>query len=693
MLRIAGIFNNIYMKILQFGKKTHIIILTLIFIVASVYSFILANKRYENYEYGKFDLGNMSQMVWNTAHGNFMEVTDQFGTNMPRWGMSHIDPIIAIFAPIYWFYADPMVLVLGQQLIILSAIYPLFALIRWKTKSNIAAYLIVLSYVMYPANGFTLVWTGFHGISFVAPLLIWLVWYLERNNFLSKATLKQNIIYWTLIVLMLAGKEEIGALLALGSVFLYFKNKSLAIKTFIIGLTWTLLCFLVFIPHYSHYRTESVNTFFEQVGVSTTEAANISGENFFLNRYAYLGNSYGEIAMNVILKPGLVYKKTFNEQKVEALNNLFGPLGYVVAFSPVWLMSIPDLAIVVLSEEEIFDISNHRIAFVIVSLFLSLVYLFQFLRYIQMKKFPNLKYMTSIFIVISGAILISNLYFSHITNNPLYVSGRSFIEGKIISKVFAAEESFGQKRISRVPRNYNECLEEMTRLTNERNPEIYTGPDYLGAQSSLRRVNALFPSRYWDADMVIADLFEAKTLGAFGDSGWIFNKEGLRRMNAMDKYEHIYSCGKVSAFVEGVNRDTAEFVDMSEVAQYESIPVETKKISMDFKLIDMPKVINKNDPEPFVTAAAILSGTFKDKVTYWIFEEEGNKDNKLQFVDYASVGFGESLDKAEQNQYVKETIYPKLNTLKEGKYNVYWGMGDLLDASDIYLGTIEVTSN
>ena len=126
------------MKIGQFGKKTHIVILTLIFLVASAYSFILANKRYENYEYGKFDLGNMSQMVWNTAHGNFMEVTDQFGTNMPRWGMSHIDPIIAIFAPIYWVYADPMVLVLGQQLIILSAIEDISPLTPISTNTTFA---------------------------------------------------------------------------------------------------------------------------------------------------------------------------------------------------------------------------------------------------------------------------------------------------------------------------------------------------------------------------------------------------------------------------------------------------------------------------------------------------------------------------------------------------------------------------
>lgn len=680
------------MKFLNFGKKTNILFLTLIFIASVAYSFILSNKRYHNFEYGKFDLGNMAQMVWNTSQGRFMEVTDQFGTNMPRWGMSHIDPILAIFAPVYWVYPNPMFLVLIQQIVILSAIYPLFVLVKWKTKSIIAAYFIVLSYVLYPANGFTLVWTGFHGISFVAPILIWITWFLERNDFLVQASLNKKIIYWVLIIAMLMGKEEIGAMLAIASVFLYFKNKRLAIMTFIVGLVWSLLCFLVFIPYYSHYRSESVNTFFEQVGVNTEEAKNISGENFFINRYAYLGSSYGEIAKNAILKPNLIYKKTFSEQKLEALNNLFGPMGYFVFLSPLWIISLPDLAIVLLSEEEIFDISNHRIAFVIVSIFLSIAYFFQLFRYVGSRKFPDFKHVRVVFVVLSGLIFLLNIYFSHITNNPLYVSGRSFIEGKILSKVFAKDEVYGEQRFAKVPRNDSVCLDQMLKIVEDRDPDIYTGPDYLGAQTSLRRVNALFPSRFWDADLVVADVFETKTLGVFGDSGWIFNKEGLRRLMATNRFEHLYSCGKVSAFVPGENKDTAVFVDESEISDYPSIDVETKKISMKFKLLSLPGIINKNDPEPFVIAAVLIKGTFKDKVAFWTFEEVGNEDNRLTFVDYASLGYDQSLDKAEKDQFVKETVYPKLDLLKDGKYKVYWGMGDLLDASDIYIGEISLVS-
>lgn len=675
------------MKFLNFEKKTNIVILSLVFIVSFAYSAILANKRYVNFEYGKFDLGNMAQMVWNTSNGRFMEVTDQFGTNMPRWGMSHIDPIVAVFAPLYWVWPHPMLIVFIQQFVILSAIFPLFVLIKWKTRSVLSAYLVVFAYILYPANGFALVWTGFHGISFVAPLLVWLVYYLERNNFLVNSTWRHKLIYWLFIIVMLSGKEEIGALLALGSIFLYFKNKRLATATFIVTLTWSLLCFLVFIPYYSHYRSESVNTFFERVGVSTTEAENISGQNFFINRYAYLGSSYGEIIKNAILKPNLVFEKTISEQKLEALNNLFGPMGYLVILTPIWLMSLPDLAIVLLSEEEIFDISNHRIAFVVVSIFISFVYLFALIN----RKFEKFKYLNLIFIILAFLIFVLNLYFSNITNNPLYVSGKSFIESKLISKVMGQTNVVGQQRNGKVPRNDDICLERMVKTIEERNPEIYTGPDYLGAHSSLRRVNALFPSRFWDANLIIADVFETKSLGAFGDSGWIFNKEGLRRLMAMNRVEHLYSCGKVSVFIEGKNLDSAVFVNDNEISQYETIPVATKKITMDFKLIELPKTFSKSNPSPFTTAAKRVNGTFKDKVTYWVFEEEGNSDNTLTFVDYASIAYPQSLDKAQENQYVKETFYPRLGVLAEGRYKVYWGVGDLLDASEIYVGSVAVS--
>jgi uncharacterized membrane protein len=250
------------MLITQRLKKLNInYLILIIFIISLLYSFTLALKRYNNFELGKFDLGNMSQMVWNSSRGNFMEITDQFGNNMPRWGMSHVDPVLLFFVPIYWINSHPMIMVFFQHLLILSAIFPLFWLVTSKLNSKISGVFVVLTYVLYPAIGFTLVWTGYHGISFVAPVLIWLIWYLEKTSFLKSNNKKYLIIYWVLIVFMLLGKEEIGFMLALTSIYIYLKNKKLGILTFVISFLWSALCFLIIIPSYAGLRKESIDSF------------------------------------------------------------------------------------------------------------------------------------------------------------------------------------------------------------------------------------------------------------------------------------------------------------------------------------------------------------------------------------------------------------------------------------------------
>ena len=56
--------------------------------------------RYRAYNTGRFDLGNMVQAVWSTAHGHPLAVTDLQGNQASRLG-SHVDPILAGLAPLW----------------------------------------------------------------------------------------------------------------------------------------------------------------------------------------------------------------------------------------------------------------------------------------------------------------------------------------------------------------------------------------------------------------------------------------------------------------------------------------------------------------------------------------------------------------------------------------------------------------
>ncbi|MDQ5981697.1 MAG: hypothetical protein QG570_454, partial [Patescibacteria group bacterium] len=160
---------NLYHYLNKLLAKFEYVILVVLMLGLVTVSFSLAYKRYHNFEYGKFDLGNMSQVVWNTSRGDFYQITDQFGSNMSRIGMSHFDPILLIFAPVYWIFAHPLVLVLFQHLLIASALIPLYLLTKKLLQSELLSLTVCLSFLLFPALGYTLVWTEFHGISFVAP--------------------------------------------------------------------------------------------------------------------------------------------------------------------------------------------------------------------------------------------------------------------------------------------------------------------------------------------------------------------------------------------------------------------------------------------------------------------------------------------------------------------------------------------
>lgn len=678
------------MKYIFDSRKYSLLILAVLFTIFVTYAYLLSFKRYANFEFGKFDLGNMAQMVSNTKNGRFMELTDQFGSNMPRWGMSHVDPIVLLFVPIFFIYEHPMILVFFQQILIYSAIFPLFLLTYIKTKSRILGTLVVLAYLLYPANGFSVVWTGFHGISFVAPLFAWFVYFLEKNAFLARDNLRLKIIYWLFIVVLLSGKEEIGAILALYSIFIYFKNKKLAIYTFFVTLGWTLICFLYIIPKYSDLRSLSIDRFVEEVGVEKVNIENAKGANFFLMRYSYLGSSYGEIAKNAIFKPNLVIEKSLTKDKMNALNNLFGPLGYFVVLNPIWLISLPDILIVFLSSDEIFEISNHRIAFVIITLFISYVYFLGFLN-----SRLKLKQKNQVLVFYAFLVILLNFYFSSTTRNPMYISMKSFVFEKIVAKVFAAgseDLQIGDIRRGKIPRNNKFCYDKMYSFIEKYDPNIYTGPDYLGAHASLRYVNALFPSRITDSDLVIADVFETKAVDPLDLDEWIFNKEAMRKMIDAKRYRHIESCSMMHAFVNSdqMKVDNIEVVNSSQNFSVD-YRLHTKKFGLTLFDIKYPNEVDKNSASLFEVTIRKDFGDFDDHTVYWVFEPLDSGLPKHAFVDYLIIADRNGFDTIDFGTIIKEVIdFDFVREYTSGEYRVYYGVGDLLESNEIYVGNIVI---
>ena len=69
----------------------------------------LSTLRHLSFTTGRFDLGNMVQAVWATAHGHPLAITDLQGEQISRLG-AHVDPILVAFAPLWWLWPSPAML-------------------------------------------------------------------------------------------------------------------------------------------------------------------------------------------------------------------------------------------------------------------------------------------------------------------------------------------------------------------------------------------------------------------------------------------------------------------------------------------------------------------------------------------------------------------------------------------------------
>nr|MBA3475240.1 DUF2079 domain-containing protein [Actinomycetota bacterium] len=141
--------------------------------------------RHRAFESGRFDLGNMTQAVWATAHGDVLSVTDVHGEQVSRLG-SHFDPILALNAPLWWLWPDPELLLVVQSIAVASGALPVFWLARkhvapGSVGSHRAAAALALAYLLSPPVQWLTV-SDFHPVALACPLLLFAWWHLDQGR-------------------------------------------------------------------------------------------------------------------------------------------------------------------------------------------------------------------------------------------------------------------------------------------------------------------------------------------------------------------------------------------------------------------------------------------------------------------------------------------------------------------------------
>ena len=286
-------------------------------IFAAVYG-LLSWLKYRAYMDARFDLGNMVQAVYNTAHGHFLEITtgDLEPRQMSRLG-SHVDPILALFAIPWLVWPSPVMLLVGQAAIVATGAWPAYRLGTRVTRDPSAGAFLAGAYLLYPALGF-LVLNEFHPVALATPLLLWAFLYMDEDRWVRAAVF---------LVLAAACKETVPLVIAfMGAYFAIRKRSPWPLVVTVLGVAWFAAAVWVVIPHYN------------------------GDQSSFIARYGDYGSGAGEVAKNALLHPGRTVEDLFSESNLRYWLALLWPLGFTSLFSPLTtLIALPEYALNALS--------------------------------------------------------------------------------------------------------------------------------------------------------------------------------------------------------------------------------------------------------------------------------------------------------------------------------------------------------
>ena len=222
----------------------------------------LAVWRHNEFLSHRFDLGNMVQAVWSTTQGRPLEMTDgATGEQIVRLA-GHVDPILVLYAPLWWMHPRPETLIVAQAAALSAGIYPVVRLSLKYTESRLAAGLLGAWYLAIPWT----VWLAFNEVnpvSLALPLLLYAIWFLDEHRL--------GLFALFAALAMLTG-ELIGlAVAALGVWYaIRYRRLRAGIGTAVAGMAWTVACLTLVIPAFNDGRSSPFYDRFESVGGSPT---------------------------------------------------------------------------------------------------------------------------------------------------------------------------------------------------------------------------------------------------------------------------------------------------------------------------------------------------------------------------------------------------------------------------------------
>lgn len=278
-------------------KVPTILIIALFGLLFTLFTGILTSLNHLRHWSACYDFGIFSQMY------EYMKETGLTLSTCERDGLLnhfsvHFSPIYYVLLPIYMIFPSPVTLLMCQAAVIASGLIPLYLLCKKYKLSNPAIILFSLCYILLPSmsNG---CFFFFHENKFLAPLVLWLAYALEKNKWIP-------VIICALLVMSV--KEDAPIYVAvLGLYFLLSKRSP---KKGIVIMVMAIIYFFT--------ATYCINKF----GSGTLN-------NRFYNFFYDGSDSFFTIIKAIIMNPMYTLYECFNEDRIKFFLQMLVPLGFI----------------------------------------------------------------------------------------------------------------------------------------------------------------------------------------------------------------------------------------------------------------------------------------------------------------------------------------------------------------------------
>jgi uncharacterized membrane protein len=283
---------------------------------ATLMLFGCSTARHALFQSGALDLGYFDQATYLISQG--------LPPIVSFWGYhflgGHADWIMYLVAGFYKIHPDVHWLFAIQAIALAGGALPSFALAQQAGLNQAHSRAIALMYLLYPVI-FNLNLFDFHPEVIALPLILTAIWAARGRRLL---------IFTVCIIFSLGCRDALSITIAvMGLWLILFEKRRLygAIALFL-GIAWLLIATQWLIPHFRPAGVESVA------------------------RYAYLGNSVPEIALNLLLKPQLILGRIVSIESLFYIFLLLLPIGWCLSWKHLiyLLPAFPTLIINLLSD-------------------------------------------------------------------------------------------------------------------------------------------------------------------------------------------------------------------------------------------------------------------------------------------------------------------------------------------------------